>query len=47
MKKSISRVTLVEYPNFSKPFVIYTDVSKVQLGAVISRDNKAIAFALC
>ena len=44
MKKSISRETLLVYPNFSKPFVIHTDASKVQLGAVISQDNKPIAF---
>ena len=29
--------------NFSKPFVIHTDASKVQLGAEISQDNKPIA----
>ena len=44
MKKSISRETLLVYPNFSKPFVIHTDASKVQLGAVISQDNKPMAF---
>ena len=44
MKKSISRETLLVYPNFSKPFVIHTDASKVQLGAVINQDNKLIAF---
>ena len=44
MKKSISRETLLVYPDFNKPFVIHTDVSKVQLGAVISQDNKPIAF---
>ena len=32
------------YPNFSKLFVIHTDASKVQHGAVISQDNKPIAF---
>ena len=43
MKKSISREILIN-PNVSKPFVIYTDASKVQLRAVISQDNKPIAF---
>ena len=37
--KSISRETLLVCPNFSKQFVIHTDVSKVQLGAVISQAN--------
>ena len=32
------------YPNFSKPFELHTDVSKVQLGTVISQDNKLISF---
>ena len=44
MNKSISRKSLLAYPNFSKSFVIHTDASKVQLGAVISQDNKPIAF---
>ena len=32
------------YPHVSKPFVIHTDTSKVQLGAVIRQENKPIAF---
>ena len=44
MKKSISRETLLVYPDFDKPFKIHTDASKVQLGAVISQDNKPRAF---
>ena len=38
MKKSISRETLLVYPNFS------TDANKVQLKAVVSKYNKSIAF---
>ena len=44
MKKIISRETLLSYPDFNKPFVIHTDASHTQLGAVISQDNKPIAF---
>ena len=45
MNKSIYRETLLVYPDFSKPFDIYTHASKVQLGAVvISQNNKPIAF---
>ena len=36
LKISISRKHLLGYPNFIMPFVIHTDASKVQLGAVIS-----------
>ena len=41
---SISRETLLVYPNFSKLFVIHTDAIKVQFWTVISKDNKQIAF---
>ena len=39
MQKLISRENLLVYSNLSKPFLIHTDTSKVQLGAVISQDN--------
>jgi hypothetical protein len=32
------------YPDFTKPFDIYTDASTKQLGAVITQDNRPIAF---
>jgi len=35
---------MLTYPNFSKPFEIYSDASKLQLGAVISQDNQPLAF---
>jgi hypothetical protein len=44
MKKVMSRETLLTYPDFSKEFVIHTDASHSQLGAVISQDGKPIAF---
>ena len=44
IKKVISKETLLAYPNFDKPFVIHTDASHTQLGAVISQDNRPIAF---
>ena len=36
--------TLLSYPNFNKFFIIHTYVSKSQLGAVISQDDKYIIF---
>ena len=45
-KKTISGETSSVHLNFSKPFVIHTDDSKVQLGAVISQDNKPKASIL-
>ena len=44
LKKMISEETLLNYPNWTKPFTIHTDASDYQLGAVISQDNKPIAF---
>ena len=44
MKKIMARETILAFPNFNKPFHIYTDASKVQLGAVITQDEKPIAF---
>ena len=44
MKRIISRETFLAYPDFTKPFIIHTDASHKQLGAVISQDNKPIAF---
>ena len=35
---------LIAYPDFNKKFSIHTDASKTQLGAVISRDGRPIAF---
>jgi hypothetical protein len=32
------------YPDFTKIFEIYTDASTMQLGAVITQDNRPIAF---
>ena len=44
IKRIIARETLLVYPDFNKPFIIHTDASHLQLGAVISQDNKPIAF---
>ena len=35
---------VLAYPDFTKPFDIYTDPSTKQLGAVITQDNRPIAF---
>jgi hypothetical protein len=44
MKKLISKQVLLAFPDFTKPFIIHTDASHTQLGAVISQDDKPIAF---
>ena len=44
MKKIVSREVTMAYPDFSQPFDIYTDASSRQLGAVITQNNRPIAF---
>jgi hypothetical protein len=44
MKKIISKGVLLAYPDFNEEFVIHTDASHTQLGAVISQKGKPIAF---
>ncbi len=35
---------MLAYPDFLKPFEIYTNTSTKQLGAVITQENRPIAF---
>jgi hypothetical protein len=44
VKATISREVVLAYPDFSKVFKIYTDASSKQLGAVITQENRPIAF---
>jgi hypothetical protein len=44
VKATIAKDVVLAYPDFSKVFEIYTDASSKQLGAVITQDNRSIAF---
>ncbi len=44
VKATTAEDGVLTYPNYSKVFGIYTDASSKQLGAVITQDNKPIAF---
>jgi hypothetical protein len=44
VEAAIAKETVLAYPDFLKPFEIYTDASSSQLGAVITQDNRPIAF---
>jgi hypothetical protein len=44
VKTTIAKEVVRAYPNFTKPFDIYTDASTKQLGSVITQDNRPIAF---
>jgi hypothetical protein len=44
VKATICQDVVLAYPDFSKPFEIYTDASATQLGAVITQDSRPLAF---
>jgi hypothetical protein len=44
VKATIAKDLVLAYPDYSKVFEIYTDDSSKQLGAVITQDNRPIAF---
>jgi hypothetical protein len=44
VKATITREVVLAYPDFSKVFEIYTDALSKQLGAVITQENRPIAF---
>ncbi len=44
VKATIARELVLAYSDYSKVFEIYTDASSKQLGAVITQENRPIAF---
>jgi hypothetical protein len=40
----MAKEVVLAYPDFTKPFEIYTNASTKQLGAVITQENRPIAF---
>ncbi len=44
VKAAIAKETVLAYLDFSKPFKIFTDTSSMQLGAMITQNNRPIAF---
>jgi hypothetical protein len=44
IKATIAKDVVLAYPDYSKVSKIYTDASSKQLGAVITQDNRPIAF---
>jgi hypothetical protein len=44
VKATITKDAVLAYPDFTKPFEIYTDASTMQLGTMITQDNRPIAF---
>jgi hypothetical protein len=44
VKAAIVKEVVLAYPEFTKPFKIYTDASTMQLGSEITQGNRPIAF---
>ncbi len=44
VKATIAKEVVMVYPDFTKAFEIYTDVSTMQVGVVITQDNRPITF---
>ena len=44
IKRLMARQILLKFPDFSKPFHVYTDASDYQLGSVLVQNNFPIAF---
>ncbi len=44
VKATIAKEVVLAYPDFTKPFEIYTDASTMQLGSVITQGDRPIAF---
>jgi hypothetical protein len=44
IKTTIAKDVVLAYPDYSQGFEIYTDSSKFQLGAVITQNNRPLAF---
>ena len=45
IKKALMILPKFNYPNFKKPFTVYTDASNVGVGAVLEQDHRPIYFS--
>ena len=44
IKATIAQDLVLAYPDYNQPFEIYTDASATQLGTVITKNNRPLAF---
>ena len=44
VEATIAKEVVLAYPDFTKPFEIYSDASTMQLGSVITQGNRPIGF---
>jgi hypothetical protein len=44
IKHQMTQETMLTYPQFDKPFVVYSDASEKQIGGIVTQDNKPLGF---
>jgi hypothetical protein len=44
MIEIMSRETMLTYPKFDQPFIIYTDASEKQIGGIVTQDGKPLGY---
>ncbi len=44
VKATVAKKVVLAYPDFTKPFEMYTDASTTQLGVVLTQGNRPIVF---
>jgi hypothetical protein len=44
IKDILAQDTMLTYPQFDKPFIIYTNASEKQIGGVVTQDDKPLGF---
>ena len=44
VKATIAKDAMLSYPNFSEDFIMHADASAIQLGGVMTQNNKLLAF---
>ncbi len=40
----MAQETMLTYPQFDKPFIVYTDASEKQIGGVVTQEGKPLGF---
>jgi len=44
IKEQMAQETMLTYPQFDQPFVVYTDASKKQIGGIVTQNRKPLGF---
>ena len=44
VRDMVAQDTMLVHPNFSKPFIVHTDASNLQIGGVVSQEGKPLGY---